>query len=95
MSRDLITVATAELQAEYDAGVAKIRATRASLEPLHAELSKRSNAKVFVFNTVAAGQKTALLAVGVSPQAIAEAEKAIADAKAHKASRRAGQAVSS
>lgn len=89
MSRDITTVATAELQAEYDAGVAQIRQIRAKLEPVHAELSKRSNAEVFIYNTVAAGNKMALLANGVSPQAIAKAEKAIADAKAAKAARRA------
>lgn len=82
MSRDLTAVGTAELQAEYDATLAKIRDLRASLNPLNIELSKRSNTAAFLRNSIMSGQKASLQAAGVSKEAIAEAERWVAEERA-------------
>jgi len=80
---------TAELQAEYDAGIDVIRAQREKLEPLKQELSRRSNARALILNQVIGGQADALRAAGVPEETIAEAEAYVADEKARKAEARA------
>lgn len=88
MSRDLKTVATAELQAEYDAALEKIRDLRASIEPLNAELSLRANARAVVLNAVMAGTGRSLVAAGVAKATIDEAERYVAELRAAKRARR-------
>jgi len=81
-------VSTDKLQAQYDAAVDSIRVQQEKLAPIAEELSRRSNARTLIINQVIAGQSDALRAVGVSEEAIADAEAHVANTKARKAERR-------
>lgn len=80
---------TAELQAEYDARVDKIRALREENEPLKQELSRRSDAVTLVLNQVIAGNADALRQTGVPEEMVAAAESQVAAEKVRKAALRA------
>lgn len=95
MPRDLNTVSTEALQAEYDAGVEQIRDLRERLDPLNAELTKRCNARAFVLNAVMAGQGAALVAAGVPAADVEAAGKFVAAERARKLAAREGVEVSS
>jgi hypothetical protein len=84
---------TAELQAEYDAGIKQINDLTERHEALNAELSRRSNARTFILNQVIAGESAQLLANGVPSAVVAEAEAFVASEKVRKAALRAERAA--
>lgn len=86
-------VPTDKLQAEYDAGTKTISDLAERRELLNAELSRRSNARTFILNQVIAGESAQLLANGVDPAVIADAEAFVASEKARKATLRAERAT--
>lgn len=103
MARDLKTVPTEDLRAEYEPQLAKLQKLReemkafaAEIEPLKTELAERENKATLILNAVMAGQQGLLRATGVSDETIAAAEahfQAMREAKA--AARGGGEAVSS
>jgi hypothetical protein len=86
-------VPTDKLQAEYDAGIKTINELTERHEALNAELSRRSNARTFILNQVIAGESAQLLANGIDPAVIADAEAYVASEKARKAQLRAERAA--
>ncbi len=83
----------AELQAEYDSAVSKIHELQTLTDSLNAELSRRQNARTFVFNQVIDGHAEALLANGADPGLVAEAQAHVAAEKIRKAKLREERAV--
>lgn len=102
MARDLKTVPTEELRAEYEPQTAKLRdlrkqmkALEADIEPLKAELVERDNKITLIRNAVMSGQQGLLRAMGVSEEAIKATEAWFAEERARRiASRSGGEAVS-
>lgn len=89
MARDLSSVPTEALQAEYDAGLAKIREIREAQAPLHEELCRRSNADALLRNAVINGTLAAFRTAGVPEERI---QKAIEWVEAHKTEKKARRA---
>lgn len=88
-------VPTDKLQAEFDSTLAQINSMHEKLTPIQDELSRRQNARTFVFNQVIEGHADALRANGVDPALIAEAEAYVASEKERKAALRAERALAS
>lgn len=98
MARDLTTVPTEELRAEYAPQLAKLRKLRddakalhAEIEPLKLELAEREHKATLILNAVMAGQQQLLAVAGVSKETIAAAEAQFAEIKAEKMARNAAR----
>lgn len=93
MERDLKQVATAELRAEHSAAVDKIKAIRAEIASVQAELTERDNKATLILNAVMAGQQGLLRAAGTPEDVIKAAEETFAATKAEKEARRSASAA--
>lgn len=98
MARDLKTVSTEALRAEYEPQLAKLRELRAKaqqlaaeIEPLKLELAAREHTQTLILNAVMAGQQGLLRATGVSEEVIAASEAIYAQMKAEKLAKNAAR----
>lgn len=94
MARDLKTVSTEALRAEYEAKLAEIKSLKDATEPLRAELTDRDNKATLILNAVMAGQHGLLRATGTPEAVISAAEAKFQEMRAAKRAAR-GEAVSS
>ncbi len=100
MIRDLKSVSTDDLRAEYQPQFDKLKALKAevkalelSITPLRDELVDRDNKSTLVLNAVMAGQQALLRATGLSEEVISEAESVFKAMKSTKEAARAEKAV--
>ncbi len=91
MTRELKSVSTEELRAEYVPQFEKLKSLRsavkqleADIAPLRDELVERDNKSTLVLNAVMSGQQGLLRATGMSEEAISQAESVFAAMKSAK-----------
>ncbi len=100
MKRELKSVSTEELRAEYMPQFDKLKSLKAAVKqleaeiaPLREELVERDNKSTLVLNAVMAGQQNLLRATGMSEEAISEAESVFKAMKSAKEAARSEKAV--